>query len=240
MSEQASGPDPLFEAVSAQPEMSGLPPANVVASVNDLRLVEALRRGEEAAFQELLDRHHLALVRLASMYVSSQAVAEEVVQETWLAVLQGIHGFEGRASLKTWIFRILINKSKKHGQREDRQIPFSALWQPDDEAAEPAVEPERFRPPDAPQWPGHWATHPTSWENIPENRLLSQETQTHLLQAIDGLPPAQREVMTLRDLSGWTAEEVCRLLDLSEVNQRVLLHRARSKVRRALEQYFEQ
>lgn len=238
MNEQASNPERLFEGTSPSPEGASGSPAGLVASADDLRLVEALRQGQETAFVQLIAQYHMVLIRLASIYVSSQAVAEEITQETWLAVLQGIHRFEGRASLKTWIFRILINKAKKQGQREDRQIPFSALWQADDEAAEPAVEPDRFRPAEAPQGAGHWVTHPVSWENIPESRMLSQETQAYLLQAIAGLPPAQREVITLRDINGWAADEVCELLEISEGNQRVLLHRARSKVRQALEQYF--
>jgi RNA polymerase sigma-70 factor (ECF subfamily) len=173
------------------------------------------------------------------IYVTHQAVAEDIVQETWLGVLQSIHRFEGRASLKTWIFRILLNQAKKRAQREGRQIPFSLMWRGEAEPDEPAVEPERFWPPDHPNSAGHWATRPESWEDVPESRLLSQETQAYLRQAIEHLPPSQREVITLRDLEGWTAQEVCSLLSISEANQRVLLHRARSKVRQALEQYFK-
>jgi len=215
-------------------------PSPINSSTDDLQLVEALRRGEEAAFAKLLQLHHTALVRLASIYLSNQAAAEEVAQETWLAVLQGIHRFEGRSSLKTWIFRILMNQAKKQGQREGRQIPFSAMWRLEDEPNEPAVEPDRFLPADAPQWSHHWVAHPQNWDEIPESRLLSQETHAYLLQAIDMLPPSQREVITLRDINGWTADEVCSVLGISEANQRVLLHRARSKVRGVLEQYFNQ
>jgi RNA polymerase sigma-70 factor (ECF subfamily) len=172
------------------------------------------------------------------MYTSSQTLAEEIVQETWIGVLQGIQRFEGRSSLKTWIYRILINQAKKRAQREDRQIPFSALWEPEAEPGEPAVGPERFNPAGEP-WAGHWASLPERWDELPESRLLSQETRAYLLQAIETLPPNQREVITLRDLEGWSPEEVSTLLGITEVNQRVLLHRARSKVRGALEQYLK-
>lgn len=186
----------------------------------------------------LLEQYHTALKRLALIYVSSPFVAEDLVQETWLGVLQGIHRFEGRSSLKTWIYRILINQAKKRAQREGRQIPFSALWQPEAESAEPAVDPARFLPASDPEAPGDWDLLPRSWDDLPENRLLSEETRTHLLQAVAALPPNQREVITLRDIEGWTSDEVCALMGISDVNQRVLLHRARSKVRHALEQYF--
>ena len=155
-----------------------------------------------------------------------------------VAVLQGIHRFEGRSSLKTWIFRILINQAKKQAQREGRQIPFSALWRPENEPDEPSVDPARFKPADDPVEPGHWASNPTPWDETPENRLLSQETRACLLQAIEALLPSQREVIFLHDIEGWISAEVCSLLGLSAVNQRVLLHRARSKVRNGLEQYF--
>jgi RNA polymerase sigma-70 factor (ECF subfamily) len=237
MSEQLSQPESLSNVSAAQPEASS--PAQFVASENDRQLVEALRRGEETAFASLLDNYHAALTRLAQIYVSNRHVAEELVQETWLAVLQGIHRFEGRSSLKTWIFRILINQAKKRAQREGRQIPFSALWQSDSEPHEPAVEPERFIM-DDPDSLGHWTVYPHSWDDIPESRLLSAETQACLLRAIETLPPSQREVISLRDLEGWSSPEVCSLLGVSEANQRVLLHRARSKVRRALEQYFDE
>ena len=223
-----------------QPERHPPPPSGEPTSRNDLELIEALCQGDELAFVRLLNDYNASLIRLALLYVSNHSIAEELVQETWLAVLKGIGRFERRSSLKTWIFRILINQAKKRAQREGRQIPFSALWYADNEPEEAAVEPERFRPEDDSQWPGHWASAPTSWDDIPEHRLLSQETHACLLQAIETLPPSQREVITLRDIEGWTSEEVCQLLNISEANQRVLLHRARSKVRRVLEQYFNQ
>ena len=231
MSEQVSQP---LSQVGSQPAGS----ASFSASEEDIRLVEALRQGDEAAFVSLLDRYHTSLLRLALMYTSSQTLAEEIVQETWIGVLQGIHRFEGRSSLKTWIYRILINQAKKRAQREERQVPFSALWDPEAEPEGPVVAPERFNPAGEP-WAGHWVSEPERWDDIPESRLLSEETRAYLLQAIETLPPSQREVITLRDLEGWSPEEVCTLLGISEVNQRVLLHRARSKVRGALEQYFK-
>jgi RNA polymerase sigma-70 factor (ECF subfamily) len=205
-------------------------------SREELATVRALRRGDEAAFVSLVERYHASLVRLARVYVGNRAVAEEVAQETWLGVIRGIHRFEARSSLKTWIFRILANTAKTRGERERRSIPLSSLAP---EGAEPAVEAERFLAASHPHWAGHWATPPASWDRIPEDRLLAKETLGCIARAIDALPGAQREVITLRDVEGWTSEDVCALLELSEGNQRVLLHRARSKVRRALEDYFE-
>ncbi|MGN6758415.1 MAG: RNA polymerase sigma factor [Thermomicrobiales bacterium] len=207
---------------------------------DEVEVVAALRRGEEAAFVTLLERYHGALVRLATVYVGDRALAEEVAQETWLGVLRGLDRFEARSSLKTWIFRILTNRAKTRAQGEGRSVPFSALWNPATAPAEPAVEPERFLPADHPRWPGHWAARPANWEETPEERLLAWETSARLQQAIGALPPSQREVLTLRDVEGWTAGEVCNALGISETNQRVLLHRARSKVRRALERYLDE
>jgi len=207
------------------------------ASPDDARLVASLRRGDERAFALLLDRYHASLVRLATAYVRDRAVAEEVAQETWLGVVEGIDRFEGRSSLKTWIFRILTNRAKTRGEREGRTIPFTALASFDDEG-EPSVEPERFLDASHPVWPGHWASPPESWDEIPERRLESAETLARIRDAIDALPPLQAQVISLRDVEGWSSEEVCELLALSEVNQRVLLHRARSKVRGALEDYL--
>ena len=208
-----------------------------MASSEDLVLVEALRAGDERAFMMLVERYGPAMLRLAMMYVSTRAVAEDVVQEAWLGVLKGVDGFQGRSSLRTWIFRILVNTAKTRGQRESRTVPFSSLWSPDTEA-EPAVEADRFRPAGDPS-PNHWIEGaPTNWEGVPEERLLAGETLDRVREAIEGLPPNQREVIRLRDVLGWTSAEVRDALDITETNQRVLLHRARSKVRRALEQYL--
>ena len=199
-------------------------------------LIQALRRGDKEAFVSLLERYHSALVRLAMVYVPNRAVAEEVAQETWEGVLQGLARFEGRSSLKTWIFRILANRAKTRAVREGRSVPFSSLEQTGDEPAEPSVEPERFRATEP--WRDHWVSFPQSWDELPEERFLAQETQQCLRAAIAALPPNQREVITLRDVEGWDAAEVCNVLEISESNQRVLLHRARSRVRRALEDYL--
>ncbi len=207
------------------------------ASEEDRRLVEALRAGDEDAFMRLVQRHQGQMLRIARMYVPSRSVAEEVVQEAWLGVLKGLDAFEGRSSLRTWIFRILVNTAKTRGQRESRSVPFSSLWSPG-EADEPAVDPERFLADDDPRFPRHWASFPASWEEVPEDRLLSKETLARVASAIDSLPPNQREVIRLRDVLGWTSQEVCNALEVSETNQRVLLHRARAKVRRALEGYL--
>jgi RNA polymerase sigma-70 factor, ECF subfamily len=204
--------------------------------LDDAELVQALRKGDEAAFTTLVRDYHSSLLRVAHIYVSSRAVAEEVVQEAWIGVLRGLDGFEGRSSLRTWIFRILTNIAKTRGEREGRTIPLSALQRPD-VVPEAAVEPERFRPPDDPAWPGHWSSPPQQW-NAPEERLLGGEARRVVEGAIGALPPSQRAVMSLRDVEGWSADEVCNALGVSETNQRVLLHRARAKVRRALEEYF--
>ena len=197
---------------------------------DERQLVAALRSGDEAAFRDLINRYHASLVRVARMYVPTRALAEEVAQETWLAVLQGIDRFEGRSSLKTWIFRILTNRAKTRGMREGRSLPFSSL-----ERDEPAVDPSRFRDPED-GWPGHWSAPP---REFPEERLLAAETRQVIQDALDKLPETQRTVITLRDVDGWSADEVCNALTLSETNQRVLLHRARSTVRAALERYLE-
>jgi RNA polymerase sigma-70 factor (ECF subfamily) len=199
-------------------------------------LLEALRRGDESAFASLVDRYSGMLLRVAMMYVPSRAVAEEVVQETWLGFLESLDRFEGRSSVKTWLFRILLNTARKRGGRERRSIPFSTAWQP--KPGEPAVDPSRFRGDDD-RWPHHWLDGPADWDTLPEQKLLSEETLRHVHEAIATLPPAQREVITLRDVEGWGSQDVCNVLGLSETNQRVLLHRARAKVRRALERYLD-
>jgi RNA polymerase sigma-70 factor (ECF subfamily) len=200
----------------------------------DEQLVAALRAGDEAAFRTIVRDWHSSLLRVAQIFVPTRAVAEEVVQETWLRVLGALDRFEGRSSLKTWVFRILVNTAKTRAQREGRTIPFSAL-QDASRVPEAAVEPERFLPDDHPAHPGGWAVAP---RELPEDRLLAAETRDRIASAIAGLPASQRAVISLRDVEGWTSDEVRNALDLSEVNQRVLLHRARARVRRALENYL--
>jgi RNA polymerase sigma-70 factor (ECF subfamily) len=201
------------------------------------RLLERLRAGDEAAFMELVERHSASMLRVAQMFVSSRAVAEEVVQETWLGVLRGLDGFEGRSSLRTWLFRILTNRARTRGERESRTVPFSALAAREAEGDEPAVDADRFAGPgdDGSQF---WATPPRRWEESPERSLQSGETVAVAQRAIDQLSPMQRLVITMRDIEGWPSDEVCNALEISETNQRVLLHRARSKVRAALEDYL--
>jgi RNA polymerase sigma-70 factor (ECF subfamily) len=201
----------------------------------DAPLLAALRAGDEDAFATLVTRYHATLKRVARSYVSTDAVAEDVVQETWLAVIDGLDRFEERSSLKTWMFHILANKAKTRGVRERRMVPFASLA---GAADEPAVPPDRYqREGDA--WPGHWATPPRPWED-PERRLASLEAREHLRAAIAALPATQQAVLTLRDVEGLEAEDVCALLDVSPGNQRVLLHRARARVRTELERYFEE
>jgi RNA polymerase sigma-70 factor (ECF subfamily) len=200
----------------------------------DSELVAALRAGDEEAFRTVVREWHASLLRVAQIFTPSRAVAEEVVQEAWLRVLGALDRFEGRSSLKTWVFRVLVNTAKTRAQREGRTIPFSALqdaWR----VPEPAVDPDRFLPDDHPQHPGGWAVPP---RELPEDRLLAAETRERIAAAIEALPANQRAVISLRDVEGWTSEEVRNALDLSEVNQRVLLHRARARVRQALEDYL--
>ncbi len=239
MNEGTSQPEYPPDIAIVQQNRAGSQQADSVASQEDLLMVEALRSGDESAFVSLIDRYHASMLRLAMAFVPSQAVAEDVVQEAWMGVLQGLSRFEGRSSLKTWIFRILTNRAKTRAQREVRSVPFSSLSEFNTDLPEPAVEPERFTGPDQ-QWPGKWISFPRIWDEIPEERILSQETLTRIQEAIDTLPQGQREVIVLRDIEGCSSDEACNLLGVSEANQRVLLHRARCKVRRALERYFEE
>ena len=203
------------------------PPAS-----DDAATLAALRAGDEAAFTMLVERYHNSMVRLATAYVPSHAVAEEVAQEAWLGVLNGLQRFEGRSSLKTWIFRILTNIAKTKGVRENRSIAFSSVFD-DAGGDEPSVDADRFAS------EGHWLLAPSGWGDSPEDKLETAECQALITETIETLPVNQREVIRLRDVLGFTSEEVCNALEVSETNQRVLLHRARSRVRKALEQYFD-
>jgi RNA polymerase sigma-70 factor (ECF subfamily) len=196
--------------------------------------VAALRAGDEQAFLQLVQRLHPSMLHVALAFVSSRAVAEEVVQEAWLGVLQGLGNFEGRSSLRRWIFGVVSNCARTRGAREARTIPFSSLAAEGE--ADPAVEPSRFRPPDHSHWPGHWSAPPTPW---PEEQVLRRESLEAVQRAVEDLPAAQRAVITLRDIEGCESSEVCDLLGISEGNQRVLLHRARSKVRARLERHLQ-
>jgi RNA polymerase sigma-70 factor (ECF subfamily) len=199
--------------------------------VDEREQLAALRAGDERAFSALVDEHGAAMLRVARLYVRDRAAAEEAVQEAWLGVLKGIERFQGRSSLRTWLLRIVANVARTKGLRESRSVPFSALG---DEG--PSVPEERFRGPED-RWAGHWASPPEEWAR-PERELLSAETRAQVAAAIDALPETQRQVISLRDVEGWGADEVCNVLGLSETNQRVLLHRARTKVRAALDEYL--
>jgi RNA polymerase sigma-70 factor (ECF subfamily) len=209
--------------------------APATASEEETDLLRGLSRGEEEAFAALLDRYAGPLRRVVRAYVSSDALAEEVLQETWLAVLTGLERFERRAALRTWIFRIAINRAKSKAVGEARSVPFSSLPGAGEEP-EGAVDPDRFQDSSG-RWPDHWAAAPRPWED-PERRLLSLEGRDLLRGALDALPPSQRVVVCLRDVEGLSAPEVCELLAISEVNQRVLLHRGRTRVRLHLEAYL--
>ena len=191
---------------------------------DERRFVERLRAGEPEAFEALLDRYDASLRRAARSFVRTSTAVEEVVQETWLAVVKGIDGFEGRSTFQTWLFRILVNRARTRSVRDARQITFSSL----EEAGQPAVDPSAFG------GDGRWQSAPARLEFDPETRLLSQELRSELVAAIDGLPDQQRIVVTLRDVVGLSAEEVCEMLEITEVNQRVLLHRGRSRARAEL------
>jgi RNA polymerase sigma-70 factor (ECF subfamily) len=203
----------------------------------DAELVARLRAGDEQAFMELVESLGPSMLRIARMHVRDRATAEEVVQETWLAVLNGIDRFEGRSSLRTWIFRILTNRAKTRGERDGRVVPFSAVINADAASGEqPSVDPDRFFGADHPKYPYGWAAPPVAWT---QERVLERETLDVVKEAISRLPDSQREVIRLRDVEGWSAAEVEDALEISDVNQRVLLHRARSKVRAALEAYLD-
>jgi RNA polymerase sigma-70 factor, ECF subfamily len=212
----------------------GVPGVSSAASADDLALLNGLRAGDEAAFRTLVQLHTPTMLAVARSYVRTRAVAEEVVQEAWVGVLKGIDRFEGRASLRTWILRIVSNIAMTRGVREARSVPFSTFG----DESEPIVDPDRFRSDDDP-YPGHWRTYPSNWAEQPDEALLGAETMQLVQAAVDELPEVQRAVITLRDLNGWSAEEVCEALDLTDGNQRVLLHRARGRVRAALERHFD-
>jgi RNA polymerase sigma-70 factor (ECF subfamily) len=212
---------------------SGSPPPGAPPP-GDQEVLDALRRGDEAAFAALVDGHHASLIRVARLYVASEAAAEEVAQETWLGVLQGLAGFQGRCTLKAWIFSILANIARSRGARDKRMLPLSSLG-PEDEDDGPSVDPDRFNPDGHPRWPGHWSQPPRAWD---EDELVERETLAAIKAAIEALPTTQRAVMTMRDVEGLDSAETCQILGISEGNQRVILHRARSKVRKALEGYM--
>lgn len=206
--------------------MEGFPPDDV--------LVRRLQSGDEAAFGLVLDSWSGGMLRLARSFVSTEESAAEVVQETWLAVIEGIGRFEGRSSVKTWVYRILTNTAKRRGTREQKVVPLSSI----DSDNGPTVDPSRFRPPGDP-FPGHWWEFPPTWPT-PEQGLLGGEVRSRLAAALDELPARQRIVIVLRDVEGYGSDEVCDLLEITAANQRVLLHRARAFVRGKLEEYYKE
>ena len=197
--------------------------------------VQALRRGDENEFRTVVTEWHSTLLRLAMIYSPSRAVAEETVQETWIAVLRGLDGFAGRASLRTWVCRILVNIARRRAGLETRTMPFSMLDDLDSDFRE--LPADRFFDESGPH-PGRFMAIPGDWSRLPEDKVLSSELKNVVIEAIAELPAGQREVITLRDVEGWTSAEVSDLLDIEDGNQRVLLHRARSRVRQALEDYL--
>jgi RNA polymerase sigma-70 factor (ECF subfamily) len=198
-------------------------------------MLDALKAGDELAFVLLLRSYGPAMLRVAMLHVTNRAVAEEVVQDTWINVLNGLDRFQGRSSLKTWVFAILVNCARKRAEREDRTVPFSAVASLDAELRDRTAEPDEFFPAEHPRWPYAWSTVVPRWETMPEDQTLSRETIATIRAAIALLPPNQRAVLVLRDVEGWSPGDVCELLGLSDGNQRILLHRARCRVRRELE-----
>ena len=209
------------------------PAAGTSFTKEEQQLIARLRRGDEGAFDELVNRHHGALIRMAMGHVADREVAEEVVQDTWMAVIEGLQRFEGRSSLRTWIFGILIHKAKDRGVREKRHTTFSAFESFDDDHDD-AVDPSRFQP--SGEWAGHWAFPPQPWnDQTPEKLLASQQAVAAMNRAIEALPRTLKDVLILRDVEGVEAKEVCAILKITETNLYVRLHRARERVRAAVE-----
>ena len=226
---ESLGHAPVADRKSRMTKPSGV-------SQPDLQLVARLRRGDEKAFDELVNQHHSAMVRMAMGYVADREVAEEVVQDTWLAVVEGVDRFEGRSSLRTWIFGILIHKAKDRGVREKRHTTFSAFEPYED--CDDAVDPARFQ--QSGEWTGHWAFPPQPWDDqTPEKLLASQQAVNAMNKAIESLPTTLKDVLVLRDIEGAEVKEVCEILSITETNLYVRLHRARERVRQAVESYLE-
>ncbi len=216
--------------------MAGAPSSSRTAQLrrdrDDEALVAALRSGDEQVFAELVTSWSGMMLAVALSHVERRAVAEEVVQEAWLIVLRDLDRFERRSALRTWVLGIVVNLARSRARAERRTVPLAV------DSDDPAVDPARFRPSHAPRWPDHWALGPIAWAS-PEDELLAGEAREVIVDTVAELPPAQRAVLVLRDLGGLTAGETCNVLGLTDTNQRVLLHRARSQVRNALERYFD-
>lgn len=224
----------LFSSLPPRPEgRSSYPGPRVVKERFEPDL-EALRSGDEPMFEALIGRYHGPMMRLAMTYLRDRGAAEDAVQETWLTCLRTLDRFEGRSSLKTWIFGILLNVARSRRRKESRILPFTSLFRRDlSDSRGATVDPHRFGN------DGMWSAPPDSWSNVPETRLLDRETIDHVRAAIEVLPAKQREVVILRDVAGLDADEVCALLSISPANQRVRLHRGRASVRRMLEEYLK-
>ncbi len=227
------------ESIGRGPSPSGAVMPHVTpgpAKSEDL-LLARLRAGEEGAFDELVNTLHGAMIRMAMGHVADREVAEEVVQDTWMTVIESLHRFEGRSSIRTWIFGILIHKAKDRGVREKRHTTFSSFESCDDDT-EQVVDPSRFH--QSGEWAGHWAFPPQPWdERTPEKLLASHQAVTAMNKAIEALPPTLKDVLVLRDIEGMEAQEVCALLKITETNLYVRLHRGRERVRQAVEAYLE-
>jgi RNA polymerase sigma-70 factor, ECF subfamily len=211
-------------------------PGRGVVGEHETELVDRLRAGDADTFAQLVEDWTPSMLRLARTYVSTQASAEEIVQESWLAVIRGLGGFEGRSSLRTWAFRILTNQAKTRGVRESRTVPWSSVVAGE---RRPTVDPDRFRGPDD-RWPGGWTVEgrPTAWQPTPESSAIAGEIRGRLTAALAELPERQRIVVSLRDVHGLSSDEVCEVLGITAVNQRVLLHRGRAGLRASLEDYY--
>ncbi|HLZ36019.1 MAG TPA: sigma-70 family RNA polymerase sigma factor [Nitrospira sp.] len=222
-------------SLERRPSREYYPPSakGTALTKEEQHLIARLRNGEEGAFDELVNKHHGALIRMAMGHVADREVAEEVVQDTWIAVIESLHRFEGRSTLRTWIFGILIHKAKDRGVREKRHTTFSAFESFGDDHDE-AVDPSRFQ--QSGEWAGHWAFPPQPWdERTPEQLLASQQAVTAMNRAIEALPRTLKDVLMLRDVEGVEAKEVCAILKITETNLYVRLHRARERVRQAVE-----
>lgn len=224
--------EPVSRDVTPRREAAPAKPVGVTRP--DSLLLARLRKGDERAFNELVDKNHGALIRMALRYVADRDVAEEVVQDTWIAVIDGIKHFEGRSSLSTWMFSILIHKAKDRGVRESRHINFSALESSGEDGSEEAVDPSRFHT--SGELAGHWALPPQPWdEHTPERLLASKQAFQALNQALAELPPGLRDVLMLKDVEGLESDEICERLAITETNLYVRLHRARERVRQSVE-----
>ena len=209
-------------------------------SPEDVQLVSRLRAGDQAAFIEVIRSFGPTMLRIARLYVRSDEVAEEVVQEAWISVLQGLEGFQGRSAFRTWVLTIVVHSALRRGQREARSAPFSSVGQDSGSASgDDSLELDRFFSGDHPRWPSTWTTVVPRLGELPEEKLLSGEAMGVVETAISGLPDSQAAVLILHDIEGLPPEEICETLELADGNRRILLHRARNRVRAALEHYFD-